>query len=73
MTTVPLVYGMKSVNVAPLLNLFSGTTNMLPLLGAFLSDTYWGAMPHAGPGLHALLPRHAAAMMVTSTMSLLHL
>ncbi|TVU48753.1 hypothetical protein EJB05_00024 [Eragrostis curvula] len=36
------VYGMKSANAATLLNLFSGTTNLAPLLGAFLSDTYLG-------------------------------
>ncbi|KAK3137136.1 hypothetical protein QOZ80_5BG0448350 [Eleusine coracana subsp. coracana] len=36
------VYGMKSANAATLLNLFSGTTNLSPLLGAYLSDTYLG-------------------------------
>ncbi|GJM95037.1 hypothetical protein PR202_ga11731 [Eleusine coracana subsp. coracana] len=33
---------MKSANAATLLNLFSGTTNLAPLLGAYLSDTYLG-------------------------------
>jgi dipeptide/tripeptide permease len=36
------VYGMKSANAATLLNLFGGTTNLAPLLGAFLSDSYLG-------------------------------
>ncbi|KAL6846858.1 hypothetical protein ACP4OV_022711 [Aristida adscensionis] len=36
------VYGMKSAAAATLLNLFGGTVNLAPLLGAFLSDTYLG-------------------------------
>ncbi|XP_062202214.1 protein NRT1/ PTR FAMILY 2.11-like isoform X1 [Phragmites australis] len=36
------VYGMKSANAATLLNLWGGTVNLAPLLGAFLSDTYLG-------------------------------
>jgi dipeptide/tripeptide permease len=36
------VYGMKSADAATLLNLFAGTTNLAPLLGAFLSDSYLG-------------------------------
>ncbi|XP_062202215.1 protein NRT1/ PTR FAMILY 2.11-like isoform X2 [Phragmites australis] len=33
---------MKSANAATLLNLWGGTVNLAPLLGAFLSDTYLG-------------------------------
>ncbi|XP_062204745.1 protein NRT1/ PTR FAMILY 2.11-like [Phragmites australis] len=36
------VYGMKSAYAATLLNLWGGTVNLAPLLGAFLSDTYLG-------------------------------
>jgi dipeptide/tripeptide permease len=33
---------MKKVTAATLINIFNGTTNMAPLLGAFLSDSYFG-------------------------------
>ncbi|XP_034708132.1 protein NRT1/ PTR FAMILY 2.11-like [Vitis riparia] len=36
------VFNIKSVTAATLINIFSGTTNMAPLLGAFLSDSYFG-------------------------------
>ncbi|XP_052137746.1 protein NRT1/ PTR FAMILY 2.11-like [Oryza glaberrima] len=36
------VYHLPSVHAATLLNFFSGTTNLAPLLGAFLSDTFLG-------------------------------
>ncbi|XP_010923296.1 protein NRT1/ PTR FAMILY 2.11 [Elaeis guineensis] len=36
------IFHLKSVTAATLLNIFSGTTNLTPLLGAFLSDTYLG-------------------------------
>ncbi|KAK4778398.1 hypothetical protein SAY87_018585 [Trapa incisa] len=36
------VFNMKTVNAATLINLFNGTSNMSPLLGAYLSDTYLG-------------------------------
>uniref|UniRef100_A0A0E0GI76 Major facilitator superfamily (MFS) profile domain-containing protein n=1 Tax=Oryza nivara TaxID=4536 RepID=A0A0E0GI76_ORYNI len=36
------VYHLPSVRAATLLNFFSGTTNLAPLLGAFLSDTFLG-------------------------------
>ncbi|XVF14207.1 hypothetical protein REPUB_Repub09cG0038100 [Reevesia pubescens] len=36
------VFNMKSVTAATLINIFQGTSNMAPLLGAFLSDTYFG-------------------------------
>ncbi|XP_010932898.1 protein NRT1/ PTR FAMILY 2.11 [Elaeis guineensis] len=36
------VFHLNSVAAATLLNVFNGTTNLTPLLGAFLSDTYLG-------------------------------
>ncbi|KAJ3674655.1 hypothetical protein LUZ60_005271 [Juncus effusus] len=36
------VYHIKSASAATILNLFMGTTNLAPLFGAFLSDTYFG-------------------------------
>ncbi|KAL5742265.1 hypothetical protein ACOSP7_028997 [Xanthoceras sorbifolium] len=36
------VFNMKSITAATLINFFNGTTNMAPLFGAFLSDSYFG-------------------------------
>ena len=36
------VFNMKSITAATIINFFNGTTNMAPLVGAFLSDTYFG-------------------------------
>ena len=36
------VYHMQSVSAATLLNVFSGTSNMATVAGAFVSDTYLG-------------------------------
>ncbi|XP_010923294.1 protein NRT1/ PTR FAMILY 2.11 isoform X2 [Elaeis guineensis] len=36
------IFHLKSVTAATTLNIFNGTTNLAPLLGAFLSDTYLG-------------------------------
>eukprot|EP00262_Sarcandra_glabra_P005889 TRINITY_DN1782_c0_g1_i2.p1 TRINITY_DN1782_c0_g1~~TRINITY_DN1782_c0_g1_i2.p1 ORF type:complete len:585 (-),score=62.21 TRINITY_DN1782_c0_g1_i2:380-2134(-) len=36
------VFNMKRVSAATLVNIFNGTTNLTPLVGAFLSDTYFG-------------------------------
>ncbi|CAD6266600.1 unnamed protein product [Miscanthus lutarioriparius] len=36
------VYGMSGASAATLLSLWSGTVNLAPLLGAFLSDSYLG-------------------------------
>ncbi|RRT56751.1 hypothetical protein B296_00039359, partial [Ensete ventricosum] len=35
-------YGMRQMAAATLSNIFSGTSNVAPLLGAFVSDAYWG-------------------------------
>uniref|UniRef100_A0A6N2M883 Major facilitator superfamily (MFS) profile domain-containing protein n=1 Tax=Salix viminalis TaxID=40686 RepID=A0A6N2M883_SALVM len=37
-----IVFNMKSVTATTLLNIFNGTTNLAPLIGAYLSDTYFG-------------------------------
>ncbi|KAL9366956.1 hypothetical protein Peur_038155 [Populus x canadensis] len=36
------VFNMKSVKATTLLNVFNGTSNLAPLIGAYLSDTYFG-------------------------------
>ncbi|XVE83828.1 hypothetical protein DITRI_Ditri16bG0118800 [Diplodiscus trichospermus] len=36
------VFNMKSITAATFINIFQGISNMAPLLGAFLSDTYFG-------------------------------
>uniref|UniRef100_A0A2P2Q304 Uncharacterized protein MANES_15G176100 n=1 Tax=Rhizophora mucronata TaxID=61149 RepID=A0A2P2Q304_RHIMU len=36
------VFNLKSITAATLINVFNGTSNMAPLLGAFLSDSYYG-------------------------------
>ncbi|KAA8548020.1 hypothetical protein F0562_004449 [Nyssa sinensis] len=42
MVYLTTVFNMKSVTAATMMNIFSGTTNMAPLLGAFLSDSFFG-------------------------------
>ena len=39
---VTVVFNMKSITAATLINIFNGTTNFATLPGAFLSDTYFG-------------------------------
>ncbi|KAJ6775867.1 TRANSPORTER putative-RELATED [Salix koriyanagi] len=36
------VFNMRSVTATTLLNIFNGTTNLAPLIGAYISDTYLG-------------------------------
>ncbi|KAL5722548.1 hypothetical protein ACHQM5_006057 [Ranunculus cassubicifolius] len=36
------VFNMKSVSATTVVNVFNGTCNLAPLIGAFLSDTYFG-------------------------------
>ncbi|XP_021651024.2 protein NRT1/ PTR FAMILY 2.9 [Hevea brasiliensis] len=36
------VFNLKSVTATTVVNVFNGTTNLAPLLGAFLCDTYFG-------------------------------
>jgi hypothetical protein len=43
-----MVYEMKSADAATVLNLFTSTTNLVPLLGAFLSDSYLGCYATLG-------------------------
>ncbi|KAK9272728.1 hypothetical protein L1049_003105 [Liquidambar formosana] len=42
MVYLTTVFNLKSVTAATLINIFNGTSNMAPLVGAFLSDTYFG-------------------------------
>ncbi|TXG58554.1 hypothetical protein EZV62_016383 [Acer yangbiense] len=42
MVYLTTVFNMKSITAATLINFFNGTTNMAPLVGAFLSDSYFG-------------------------------
>ncbi|OVA00322.1 Proton-dependent oligopeptide transporter family [Macleaya cordata] len=42
MVYLTTVFNMKNVSAATLMNVFTGTTNLTPLLGAFLSDAYFG-------------------------------
>ncbi|KAF5725329.1 protein NRT1/ PTR FAMILY 2.11-like [Tripterygium wilfordii] len=48
MVYLTTVFNMKSVTAATLINVFNGTTNMAPLVGAFLSDTYFGRYKSLG-------------------------
>lgn len=45
--TVYLVkrYNMGAVAAANFTNIWNGTANFAPLVGAFLSDAYWGRFP----------------------------
>jgi dipeptide/tripeptide permease len=43
-----MVYEMKSADAATVLNLFTSTTNLAPLLGVFLSDSYLGCYATLG-------------------------
>lgn len=36
------VFNLKHITATTLINVFNGTTNFATLLGAFLSDTYFG-------------------------------
>lgn len=42
MVYLTTVFNIKCVTTATIINIFSGTSNMTPLLGAFLSDSYFG-------------------------------
>ena len=64
------VFNMKSITATNLVNVFNGTCNFATLLGAFLSDTYFGRYKTLGfasissflvailtiLGLHELIP-----------------
>ncbi|URE28673.1 Nitrate transporter, partial [Musa troglodytarum] len=36
------VFHLRSITTATIVNVFNGTTNLAPVLGAFLADTYLG-------------------------------
>lgn len=42
MVYLSTVFNMKNITAATLINVLNGTSNMAPLLGAFLSDSYFG-------------------------------
>ncbi|XP_058073874.1 protein NRT1/ PTR FAMILY 2.11-like [Magnolia sinica] len=42
------IFNMKRVSAALLINIWSGTTNLAPLFGAFLSDSYFGRFKTLG-------------------------
>ena len=48
MVYLTTVFNMKSVIAATIVNIFNGTSNMTPLLGAFLSDSYFGRYKKIG-------------------------
>ncbi|KAF3437795.1 hypothetical protein FNV43_RR20551 [Rhamnella rubrinervis] len=49
------VFHMKSIEAANILNIFNGTANLATLIGAFLSDTYFGRCKTLGFGSLASL------------------
>ncbi|KAJ0982826.1 hypothetical protein J5N97_011081 [Dioscorea zingiberensis] len=49
------IYHLKSVTAATMLNVFNGTTNLAPVIGAFISDTYLGRYVTLGAATMASL------------------
>ncbi|GMY13568.1 Protein NRT1/ PTR FAMILY 2.9 [Fagus crenata] len=71
MVYLTTVFNMKSVTAATLINIFSGTSNMAPLLGAFLSDSYFGRYKTlAFSSISSLLGM--IVLMLTAAISKLH-
>jgi dipeptide/tripeptide permease len=66
-----MVYEKKSADAATVLNLFTGTTNLAPLLGAFLSDSYLGCCTTLGLASVASF-LGMVLLMVTADVSSLH-
>lgn len=48
MVYLTIVFHMKRVTAATLINVWNGTCNLSPLLGAFLSDAYFGRFKTLG-------------------------
>lgn len=42
MVYLSTVFNMKNITAAMVINIFNGTSNIAPLLGAFLSDSHFG-------------------------------
>ncbi|KAF9663638.1 hypothetical protein SADUNF_Sadunf17G0072200 [Salix dunnii] len=65
------VFNMKAVTATTLLNVFHGTTNLAPLVGAYLSDTYFGRYKTLGfASVSSFLGM--VALMLTAAISTLH-
>ncbi|OWM69767.1 hypothetical protein CDL15_Pgr025616 [Punica granatum] len=65
------VFNMKNVSAATLINVFNGTSNMAPLVGAYLSDTYFGRFKTLGfASVSSLLG--LISITLTATFSALH-
>ncbi|CAK7323069.1 unnamed protein product [Dovyalis caffra] len=65
------VFNMKSVTAATLLNVFNGTTNLAPLIGAYLSDTHFGRYKTLGfASVSSFLGM--VVLMLTAAISALH-
>ena len=62
-----VVFHLSSVAAATSLNVFNGTTNLATILGAFVSDTYWGR--YATLGFSSM----ASLLVLTLPALLLHL
>ncbi|MQM12715.1 hypothetical protein Taro_045632 [Colocasia esculenta] len=65
------VFNMSSVSAAVVISVWSGTTNMATLLGAFLADAYWGRFATIGFACIAAT-LGMAAMALTATIPALH-
>ncbi|CAL9164562.1 protein NRT1/ PTR FAMILY 2.11-like [Musa acuminata AAA Group] len=66
-----VVFHLSSVAAATSLNVFNGTTNLATILGAFVSDTYWGRYATLGFSSMASL-LGMAIMTLTAAVSKLH-
>ncbi|KAL9343531.1 hypothetical protein Peur_063962 [Populus x canadensis] len=65
------VFNMKGVTATTFLNVFSGTTNLAPLLGAYLTDTYFGRYKTLGfASISSFVGM--VALMLTAAISTLH-
>ncbi|KAG6793516.1 hypothetical protein POTOM_002727 [Populus tomentosa] len=64
------VFNMKSVTATTLINVFTGTTNLAPLIGAYLSDTY---LDVTGPWvLLSVFFLGMVVLMLTAAISTMH-
>ncbi|KAL8547332.1 hypothetical protein ACS0TY_006889 [Phlomoides rotata] len=66
-----LVFNMSRISATTLLNVFNGTTNIATLVGAYLSDTYFGRYKTLGFGSIASL-LGLVAIALTATFKNLH-
>ncbi|XP_010242330.1 PREDICTED: protein NRT1/ PTR FAMILY 2.9-like [Nelumbo nucifera] len=64
MVYLTTVFNLKRVSAATLINVFNGTTNLATLIGAFLSDTYFGRYKTLG---FACVSSFAGLLVITLT------